>query len=167
MVRKASFGRQRGKGCEVPEWRSAVRNMARIEKIVAKLPEAERVDVAEWGDHPTFRVRGKNFIFCDAAGRDLSVKLTKEEAEAVEPPIPPSTRPATASAATAGSPSTSPRAPAPSAGGRDRGVDPHLLHVGGAQAPGPPGGGGGELTRFAGHSRRVVVRHGEQQRETA
>ena len=60
-----------------------MKNMARIEKIVARLPEAERVDVAEWGDHPTFRVRGKNFIFCDAAGRDLSVKLTREEAEAV------------------------------------------------------------------------------------
>jgi predicted DNA-binding protein (MmcQ/YjbR family) len=58
-------------------------NMARIEKIVAQLPEAERVDVAEWGDHPTFRVRGKNFIFCDGLGQHLSVKLTKEEAAAV------------------------------------------------------------------------------------
>jgi predicted DNA-binding protein (MmcQ/YjbR family) len=58
-------------------------NMQRIEKIVAELPEAERVDVAEWGDHPTFRVRGKNFIFCDDAGQNLSVKLTKEEAAAV------------------------------------------------------------------------------------
>ena len=57
--------------------------MQRIEKIVAELPEAERVDVAEWGDHPTFRVRGKNFIFCDGAGQNLSVKLTKEEAAAV------------------------------------------------------------------------------------
>ena len=37
--------------------------MARLERIVSKLPEAERVDIAEWGDHPTFRVRGKNFIF--------------------------------------------------------------------------------------------------------
>ena len=58
-------------------------NMARIEQIAAGLPEAERVDVAEWGDHPTFRVRGKNFIFCDAAGQNLSVKLTREEAAAV------------------------------------------------------------------------------------
>ena len=58
-------------------------NMERIERIVAKLPEAARVDVAEWGDHPTFRVGGKNFIFCDAAGQNLSVKLTKEEAAAV------------------------------------------------------------------------------------
>jgi hypothetical protein len=55
-------------------------NMERIEKIVAQLPEAERVDVAEWGDHPTFRVRGKNFIFCDGTGQHMSVKLTKEEA---------------------------------------------------------------------------------------
>ncbi len=28
-------------------------NMARFERIVARLPEAERVDVEEWGDHPT------------------------------------------------------------------------------------------------------------------
>jgi predicted DNA-binding protein (MmcQ/YjbR family) len=60
-----------------------VDNMQRIEKIAAELPEAERVDVAEWGDHPTFRVRGKNFIFCDDAGTNLSVKLTKDEAAAV------------------------------------------------------------------------------------
>ena len=58
-------------------------NIQRIEKIVAELPEAERVDVAEWGDHPTFRVRDKNFIFCDGTGSHLSVKLTKEEAAAV------------------------------------------------------------------------------------
>jgi predicted DNA-binding protein (MmcQ/YjbR family) len=58
-------------------------NMARLERIVARLPEAERVDVAEWGDHPTFRVRGKNFVFCDADAVHLSVKLPREEAEAV------------------------------------------------------------------------------------
>lgn len=58
-------------------------NMDRLEAIVARLPEAERVDIAEWGDHPTFRVRGKNFVFCDQAGRDLSLKLSKEEAAAV------------------------------------------------------------------------------------
>ena len=60
-----------------------VTNMARLERIVAKLPEAERVDIAEWGDHPTFRVRGKNFVFCDAEAVHLSVKLPKDEAEAV------------------------------------------------------------------------------------
>ncbi len=58
-------------------------NMDRLEAIVARLPEAERVDVAEWGDHPTFRVRGKNFVFCDQAARNLSVKLPREEAAAV------------------------------------------------------------------------------------
>jgi predicted DNA-binding protein (MmcQ/YjbR family) len=62
---------------------TAVTNMARLERIVAKLPEAERVDIAEWGDHPTFRVRGKNFVFCDAEAVHLSVKLSKDEAEAV------------------------------------------------------------------------------------
>lgn len=58
-------------------------HLARIEAMVARLPEAERVDVAEWGDHPTFRVRGKNFVFSDAEGRHLSFKLPKEEAAAV------------------------------------------------------------------------------------
>ena len=57
--------------------------MARLETIVARLPEAERVDVAEWGDHPTFRVRGKNFVFSDQSATNLSLKLPKEEAEAV------------------------------------------------------------------------------------
>jgi len=58
-------------------------NMDRLEAIVARLPEAERVDVAEWGDHPTFRVNGKNFVFCDQEARHLSLKLPKEEAAAV------------------------------------------------------------------------------------
>ena len=57
--------------------------MTRIEEMVARLPQAERVDVAEWGDHPTFRVNGKNFIFSDQGGRSLSLKLSKEEAAAV------------------------------------------------------------------------------------
>ena len=58
-------------------------NMDRLEAIVARLPEAERVDIAEWGDHPTFRVRGKNFVFSDHGATSLSVKLPKEEAAAV------------------------------------------------------------------------------------
>jgi predicted DNA-binding protein (MmcQ/YjbR family) len=57
--------------------------MARLEAIVDRLPEAERVDIAEWGDHPSFRVRGKNFVFSDQGATHLSVKLPKEEAEAV------------------------------------------------------------------------------------
>jgi len=57
--------------------------MQRLERIVAELPEAERVDIAEWGDHPTFRVRGKNFVFCDQDAGHLTVKLSREEAAAV------------------------------------------------------------------------------------
>ena len=57
--------------------------MKRLERIVARLPEAERVDIAEWGDHPTFRVRGKNFVFSDQTAENLSLKLSKEEAAAV------------------------------------------------------------------------------------
>ncbi len=58
-------------------------NMEQLERIVSRLPEAERVDVEEWGDHPTFRVKGKNFVFSDQEARHLSVKLPKEEAAAV------------------------------------------------------------------------------------
>lgn len=58
-------------------------NMSRLEKIVAELPEAERVDVAQWDGHPTFRVRGKNFVFSDVDAMSLSFKLSTEEALAV------------------------------------------------------------------------------------
>lgn len=58
-------------------------NMQRLETIVAELPEAERVDIEEWGDHPTFRVRGKNFVFSNDKATSLSFKLSKEEAVAV------------------------------------------------------------------------------------
>lgn len=57
--------------------------MARLEVIVGRLPEAERVDIEAWGGEPTFRVRGKNFIFCNGDATGLSVKLPKDEAEAV------------------------------------------------------------------------------------
>lgn len=57
--------------------------MRRLQSIVDELPEAERVDIAEWGDHPSFRVRGKNFVFSDAAAESLSFKLSIEEAAAV------------------------------------------------------------------------------------
>jgi len=57
--------------------------MGRLERIVDRLPEAERVDVEAWGDEPTFRVRGKTFIFTDARAEALSVKLSKVEAAAV------------------------------------------------------------------------------------
>ena len=72
---------------------SGVDNMQRLEAIVGRLPEAERVDIAEWGDHPTFRVRGKNFVFSDQAATSLSLKLPKEESAAVvatDPSVEPS-----------------------------------------------------------------------------
>jgi predicted DNA-binding protein (MmcQ/YjbR family) len=61
----------------------AVNNMTRIEQMVARLPETERVDVEAWGGEPTFRVRGKTFIFTDEQASGLSVKLPKDEAAAV------------------------------------------------------------------------------------
>ena len=57
--------------------------MQRLEQIVARLPEAVRVDIEAWDGEPTFRVNGKNFVFASPEGTGLSVKLTKEEAEAV------------------------------------------------------------------------------------
>jgi len=55
----------------------------RIEKLALGLPEAQRVDIEAWGGEPTFRVRGKNFVFANPAGTVITVKLSKEEAEAV------------------------------------------------------------------------------------
>ena len=57
--------------------------MPRLEEIVVRLPEAERVDIEAWGDEPTFRVRGKNFVFTDQEASGVSVKLPKDEAAAV------------------------------------------------------------------------------------
>lgn len=50
---------------------------------MARLPEWERVDAEAWDGHPTFRVRNKNFIFASTDGRRITVKLSKDEAEAV------------------------------------------------------------------------------------
>lgn len=58
-------------------------NMDRLEQIVADLPEAQRVDIEEWGGHPTFRVRSKNFVFSDLDAQNLSFKLSKDEAMVV------------------------------------------------------------------------------------
>jgi predicted DNA-binding protein (MmcQ/YjbR family) len=55
----------------------------RIEAIVARLPEAARVDIEAWDGEPTFRVNGKSFIFAGGDFRNLSLKLPKEEADAV------------------------------------------------------------------------------------
>jgi len=60
-----------------------VDNMTRLERIALRLPEAERVDIEAWDGEPTFRVRGKNFVFTDKAAQGLSVKLPMEEALAV------------------------------------------------------------------------------------
>jgi predicted DNA-binding protein (MmcQ/YjbR family) len=57
--------------------------MARLEAIAARLPEAERVDVEAWDGEPTFRVRGKTFVFTNPAATGITVKLPKEEAAAV------------------------------------------------------------------------------------
>ena len=57
--------------------------MDRLELIALSLPEAERVDIEAWDGEPTFRVRGKNFVFCSPEGSGISVKLPKDEAEAV------------------------------------------------------------------------------------
>lgn len=54
-----------------------------LEAIALGLPEAERVDVAEWGDHPTFRVRGKSFVFAAGDGSGFGVKLSREESAAL------------------------------------------------------------------------------------
>jgi predicted DNA-binding protein (MmcQ/YjbR family) len=61
----------------------AVINMAKLEAIVAKLPEAVRVDIEEWGGEPTFRVNNKSFVFTDQRATGISVKLSKDEAVAV------------------------------------------------------------------------------------
>jgi predicted DNA-binding protein (MmcQ/YjbR family) len=58
-------------------------NMERLEAIALALPEAVRVDIEAWEGEPTFRVRKKNFVFTDPEVTGISVKLPKDEAEAV------------------------------------------------------------------------------------
>ena len=58
-------------------------NMKKLEAIVARLPEASRVDIEAWGGEPTFRVNNKNFVFSDHKATGISVKLPKDEAAAV------------------------------------------------------------------------------------
>jgi predicted DNA-binding protein (MmcQ/YjbR family) len=57
--------------------------MQRLQSIVATLPETERVDVESWDGEPTFRVRGKVFIFTDPEAAGIGVKLPRDEAEAL------------------------------------------------------------------------------------
>lgn len=63
-------------------------NMERLESVALALPEAERVEVEAWDGHPTFRVRGKNFVFSNDDATSLSLKLPKEEAAAVVASVP-------------------------------------------------------------------------------
>ncbi len=58
-------------------------NMERLEAIALALPEAIRVDIEAWEGEPTFRVRKKNFVFTYPELTTITVKLPKEEAEAV------------------------------------------------------------------------------------
>jgi predicted DNA-binding protein (MmcQ/YjbR family) len=60
-----------------------VDNMQQLERIALRLPEATRVDIDAWDGEPTFRVRGKNFVFTDPDALALSVKLPMDEAAAV------------------------------------------------------------------------------------
>jgi predicted DNA-binding protein (MmcQ/YjbR family) len=55
---------------------------ARIEAIVARLPDAVRVDIEAWAGEPTFRVNGKTFVFAGGSFEGITVKLPKEEAAA-------------------------------------------------------------------------------------
>ncbi len=58
-------------------------NLERIEAIVARLPDTERVDIEAWGGEPTFRVVGKNFVFAGLDATRITIKLSHEEAAAV------------------------------------------------------------------------------------
>jgi predicted DNA-binding protein (MmcQ/YjbR family) len=60
-----------------------VSNMERLERIVARLPEAVRVDIEARDGEPTFRVRGKNFVFTNPETSHIAVKLSHAEAAAV------------------------------------------------------------------------------------
>ncbi len=62
---------------------TSMANMAKLEEIVARLPEAVRVDIEAWDGEPTFRVHGKNFVFSSPDAGSIGVKLPPEEAVAV------------------------------------------------------------------------------------
>lgn len=57
--------------------------MRRLEAMIDALPQTERVDVEGWGGEPTFRVRGKVFVFTSPDATSVGVKLPRAEAEAV------------------------------------------------------------------------------------
>jgi predicted DNA-binding protein (MmcQ/YjbR family) len=57
--------------------------LQRLQEMATALPEAERVDVEAWGDQPTFRVRGKTFVFSNGDATSISIKLDPDEAAAL------------------------------------------------------------------------------------
>ncbi|MCE5289988.1 MAG: MmcQ/YjbR family DNA-binding protein [Nocardiaceae bacterium] len=57
--------------------------MPRLEKLALSFPEAERKDIEAWDGEPTFRVRGKNFVFTSPEATGITVKLPPEEAAAL------------------------------------------------------------------------------------
>jgi predicted DNA-binding protein (MmcQ/YjbR family) len=58
-------------------------NMPRLQGIALGFPEAERKDIEAWDGEPTFRVRGKNFVFTSPEATGISVKLPVDEAAAL------------------------------------------------------------------------------------
>lgn len=58
-------------------------NLESLQKIIALLPETERVDIEQWGGHPSYRVRGKNFVFSNLEGTSVSLRLSMDKARAV------------------------------------------------------------------------------------
>lgn len=60
-----------------------VSNLPRLEKLALSFPEAERKDIEAWDGEPTFRVRGKNFVFTSPEATGITVKLPPEEAAAL------------------------------------------------------------------------------------
>ena len=114
-------------------------HMERLEQIVARLPEATRVDIEAWGGEPTFRVRGKNFVFASPDATSISVKLPKEEAVAVVG-TDPHVAPTGYGLGRHGWVSVTLGARlGRGALGRGGGVDSHLVHPGRAQGAGATG----------------------------
>lgn len=58
-------------------------NVDRLQKFALSFPEAERKDIEAWDGEPTFRVRGKNFVFTSPEPTGITVKLPPEEAAAL------------------------------------------------------------------------------------
>ncbi len=57
--------------------------LPKLEEMMGRLPQWERVNVENWDNHPTYRVGKKNFLFASDDGKSLGLKLPKDEATAV------------------------------------------------------------------------------------